>query len=223
MVIEGEILPHIREDEGPFGEFTGYTAFRSTRHVLQVRAITYRNNALYQSATGGYTPEHITGLSIQREGDVYNALRASVPTIKAVHIPLSGCGIFHAYISLRKTADGQPLQAIMHAMGMDHGLKLVVVVDEDVDVYNETDVLWAMSTRLQAGNGVHVLNRGMGVILDPSATEGGVSDKLGIDATKPLTGFGERLSLPDESLAAARDLIGRLERAGAVARQPALS
>jgi 2,5-furandicarboxylate decarboxylase 1 len=222
MVIEGEILPHIREDEGPFGEFTGYTAFRSTRHVLQVRAITYRNNALYQSATGGYTPEHITGLSIQREGDVYNALRASVPTIRAVHIPLSGCGIFHAYISLRKTADGQPLQAIMHAMGMDHGLKLVVVVDDDVDVYNETDVLWAMSTRLQAGQGVHVLNRGMGVILDPSATEGGVSDKLGIDATKPLTGFGERLSLPDESLAVARDLIGRLEPAGAVGRQPAL-
>ena len=134
MVIEGEILPGEREDEGPFGEFTGYTAFRSTKHVLHVKAITYRDGALYQSVTGGYTPEHIVGLGIQREGDVYNALRQSVPTIKAVHIPTSGCSIFHAYISLKKTAEGQPLQAITHALGMDHGLKLVVVVDEDVDV-----------------------------------------------------------------------------------------
>ena len=222
MVIEGEILPGEREDEGPFGEFTGYTAFRSTKHVLHVKAITYRHGALYQSVTGGYTPEHIAGLGIQREGDVYNALRQSVPTIKAVHIPTSGCSIFHAYISLKKTAEGQPLQAIAHALGMDHGLKLVVVVDEDVNVYNEPDVLWAMSTRLQAGRGVHVLRGGMGVVLDPSATEGGVSDKLGIDATKPLTGFGERLSLPDDTLAHARDLITRLTPAAVPAPQPAL-
>ncbi len=217
IVLEGEILPHTREDEGPFGEFTGYTAFRSTRHVLRLKAITHRTGAYYHSVTGGYTPEHITGMGIQREGDVFNALRASVPTIKAVHIPLSGCSIFHAYVSLRKTAEGQPLQAIMHALGMDHGLKLVVVVDEDVDVYNETDVLWAMSTRLQAGREVHVLRGGMGVILDPSATEGGVSDKLGIDATKPLSGFGERLELPEETLDEARALIERLRPAGAPA------
>jgi 2,5-furandicarboxylate decarboxylase 1 len=221
MVIEGEILPDTREEEGPFGEFTGYAAFRSTRHVLQVKAITHRHGALYQSVTGGYTPEHIVGLGIQREGDVYNALRASVPTIKAVHIPYSGCSIFHAYISLKKTAEGQPLQAIAHALGMDHGIKLVVVVDEDVDVYNEADVWWAMSTRLQAGRGVHVLRGGMGVILDPSATEGGVSDKLGIDATKPLAGFAERLHLPDDARARARELIDRLAPAPAIAQRAA--
>ncbi len=223
IVLEGAILPHVREDEGPFGEFTGYTAFRSTRHVLQVKAITYREGALYQSVTGGYTPEHITGLGIQREGDVYNALRQSVPTVCAVHIPPSGCSIFHAYVSIKKTTEGQPLQAIMHALGMDHGLKLVVVVDEDVDVYNEAEVLWAMATRLQAGRGVHVLRGGMGVILDPSATEGGVSDKLGIDATKPLSGFGERFALPAETLAYARELIKALVPASVPAAQAAQS
>jgi 3-polyprenyl-4-hydroxybenzoate decarboxylase len=62
----------------------------------------------------------------------------------------------------------------------------------------------------------------MGVILDPSATEGGVSDKLGIDATKPLTGFGKRLALPDETRAYARDLIARLAPATLPTRQPVL-
>jgi 2,5-furandicarboxylate decarboxylase 1 len=112
---------------------------------------------------------------------------------------------------------------IMHALGMDHGLKLVVVVDEDVDVYNETDVLWAIATRLQAGRGVHVMHGTMGTILDPSATERGVSDKLGIDATKPLTGFGERLSLPDETRQYAQHLIERLAPARAFAPQGALT
>ncbi|MBI4317976.1 MAG: UbiD family decarboxylase [Chloroflexi bacterium] len=198
IVIEGEILSGVREPEGPFGEFTGYACFRSTEHVFRVKAITHRNNPIYQSVCPGYCAEHNTVLAVHREGDLLEALRRSLPNVKAVHVPHSGCGIFHAYISIKKTAEGQAKQAIFTAFGIDHCLKLVAVVDEDVDVFNEPEVLWAMSTRLQAAGGVNITPGGMGVILDPSSTEDARSDKLGIDATKPIAKFAPTLTFPEE-------------------------
>jgi len=73
---------------------------------------------------------------------------------------------------------------------------LVIVVDHDVDVYNEKDVLWALSTRMQGDRSIMIIPRSMGVILDPSTTEKGVTTKVGIDATQPLGPYAERLDLP---------------------------
>lgn len=200
IVIEGEILNDVREPEGPFGEFTGYACHRSTENVFMIKAIHYRHNALYQSINPGLSAEHNTVLAVHREGDVLAALRRTLPNVKGVHVPYSGCGIFHCYISLKKIAEGQPQQAIFAAFAVDHGIKTVIVVDDDVDVYNEREVLWAMATRLQADHGVTIVPQkiGMGVTLDPSTDDLSRTAKLGIDATKPLSGFADVLKIQEE-------------------------
>lgn len=188
IVIEGEILPHVREPEGPFGEFTGYASSSSTQHVIRVKAISHREAPLYQDIIPGFSNEHSLLLGVPQEPRIYQAVRAAVPTVKSVSYPISGACRFHCYISLKKTAEGQPKNAIFAAFAEDLSLKLVVVVDEDIDVNDEKQVLWAMATRMQADQGVMVMSRCMGAMLDPSSQEG-LTAKMGIDATKPLTGW----------------------------------
>jgi 2,5-furandicarboxylate decarboxylase 1 len=77
-------------------------------------------------------------------------------------------------------------------------LKPVVVVDDDIDVFDEEQVLWAVSTRFQADRDLVVIAGAQGSELDPSAGPGGVNAKMGLDATKPLTGFPPELRVPDE-------------------------
>ncbi len=206
IVLEGEILADVREPEGPFGEFTGYSSYRSTQHVFVPHTLYHRENPLYQSICPGRSAEHNLLLAIPREADLFQALSRSIPGLRAVHVPLSGCGLFHAYISMEKTAEGQGKQAILTALGVDHCLKLVVVVDGDVDVYNESDVLWAVSTRFQADKDLVTVQGTMGVILDPSASENGLTSRIGIDATKALHGKAVRCTIPDK----ARDFAKRL-------------
>lgn len=198
IVIEGEILAHTHEPEGPFAEFTNYACYRSTDNVFVPKAIHYRNKARYQCITPGMCAEHNVIIAVQREGDVIKALRESLPNIKAVHAPLSACGLFHCYISMKKIAEGQAMQAILTAFAVDHNMKMVVVVDEDVDVFNEAQVLWAIATRVQADRDVMIIpqHQGMGCTLDPSSDKLSRTAKMGIDATKPLSGFASSIA-PD--------------------------
>jgi UbiD family decarboxylase len=197
IVLEGRILAGVREAEGPFAEFTNYACFRSTENVFHVERVRYRPGAYYHGLTPGMSSEHITIVGIQREGDVIGALDRTLPNVKAVHAPFSACGLFHCYVSLSKVAEGQAQQAIFAAFGVDHNIKMVVVVDDDVDVYDERQVMWAVATRLQADRGVTVVPQhlGMGCTLDPSTDELSRSAKMGIDATKPLGGFAPTIQI----------------------------
>ncbi len=212
IALEGEILAGLREPEGPFGEFTGYSTFRSTENVFVAHTLYHRENPLYQSICAGLSAEHNTLLAIPREADLFQALSRSVPAVRAVHVPLSGCGLFHAYISIKRTAEGQAKQAILTALGLDHCLKFVVAVDEDVDVYNESEVLWALSTRFQADRDLVIIPGTMGVILDPSASEAGVTARMGLDATKPLQEKASRLKIPKTAQDLARNLVSSMAR-----------
>lgn len=197
IVLEGEVLCNVREPEGPFAEYTNYACFRSTENVFQVNAIRYREKPIFHDITPAMSSEHITIVSIQREGDITKFLKQNLPNIKAVHSPLSSCGIFHCYVSMKKTAEGQAQQVILTALGMDHHIKMVIVVDEDVDVFNEQEVLWAMATRLQADKGVMIFPNMMGETLDPSTGDDGLTAKMGIDATKPLSGFSPKIDIDE--------------------------
>ncbi|HBV87431.1 MAG TPA: UbiD family decarboxylase [Desulfosporosinus sp.] len=200
VVIEGEIVAGERETEGPFAEFTNYACYRSTENVFKVKGIQYRTKPLFQDITPGMSSEHITIVAVQREGDVLNALNRTLPNVKSVHAPISACGLFHCYISMKKIAEGQAQQAIFTAFSVDHNLKMVVVVDEDVDVFDERQVLWAMATRLQADRGVTIIpqHMGMGCTLDPSSDDLSRTAKMGIDATKPLEGFAPTIEMSAE-------------------------
>jgi UbiD family decarboxylase len=98
---------------------------------------------------------------------------------------------------MKKVAEGQPKTAVFAAFAEDTSLKLVVVVDEDIDVHREEEVLWAVATRMQADRGVFIIPGCMGAMLDPSANEG-FTAKMGIDATRPLLGWkATRCTVPE--------------------------
>jgi UbiD family decarboxylase len=86
-------------------------------------------------------------------------------------------------------------------------LKLVVVVDEDIDIFNEAEVLWAISTRFQADKDLDKVEGAMGVVLDPSASDEGTTTRIGMDATKPLKESAIRIQIPREAKEFAKRLV----------------
>ena len=96
-------------------------------------------------------------------------------------------------------------------LGVDHYLKLVIVVDDDIDVFDESDVMWAVATRMQADRDLVVIAGSLGAMLDPSADDRGLTAKLGIDATRPFgQPFAEKLVMSPGKMAWARALVDRL-------------
>jgi len=213
IVIEGEILPGVREPEGPFGEFTGYFSRRSTEHVFVAKAIAMREKPWFQSIGSGRAGDHITTLGLIREAEITNALARVIPNVRGVHVPLSGTSSFTAYVSIAQGRPGEAKHVIPIVLGVDHYLKLVVVVDDDIDVFDESEVLWAIATRMQADRDLVVISGSLGAMLDPSADDRGVTAKLGIDATRPFgEPFAEKLVMPPAKMAWARELVDRLSR-----------
>src|SRR3984893_13848260 len=150
IVIEGGILADEREPEGPFSEFTGYASFRSTQNVFVAKRIRMRADAMFHSVVSGMSQDHILVSCITREGEILNALRRNLPNVKAVHVPHNTCGAFMAFIAMKKTSAGEPQQAIMAALGTQIYNKYVIVVDEDVDIFDMNDVMWAGASRVRA-------------------------------------------------------------------------
>jgi UbiD family decarboxylase len=211
IVIEGEILAETREPEGPFGEFTGYFSRRSTQHVFVAKAVAMRERPWFQSIGSGRAGDHITTLGLVREAEIWNALNRVIPNVTGVHVPLSGTSSFTAYVALRQSRPGEAKHVIPIVLGVDHYLKLVVVVDDDIDVFDESDVLWAVATRMQADRDLVVIGGSLGAMLDPSADDRGVTAKLGIDATRPFgEPFADKLVMDPARMAWARALVDRL-------------
>jgi 2,5-furandicarboxylate decarboxylase 1 len=209
IVIEGEILNGVHEPEGPFGEFTGYASHRSTENVFVARRVQMRRDAMFHSIASGTASDHILVGSITREAEIQNALRRNLPNVKAVHVPTAAVGALMAIISMKKTLEGQPQQAMMTAFGTEYYVKWVVVVDDDVDVFNLSDVLWAILTRTRAEHGLVFVPGAMGAVLDPSSDpQSHTVTKIGIDATKPLgREFGERLVISAQQRARIRTIL----------------
>ena len=204
MVIEGAILPGVREVEGPFGEFTGYYGPQRLRPVIEVQAITHRRDAILQHIFVGHRDNWIIG-GIPKEGSLFNVIRGVVPTVRAVHFAISGSCRFNCYISIDKRVDGETKQAALAALGACDFVKNVVVVDADIDVFNEREVLWAVATRVQADRDVDIIKDVKGNTLDPSQTDDIMTAKLIIDATKPARRpFASRVAVPDDALGRTR-------------------
>jgi UbiD family decarboxylase len=213
IVIEGEILAGVKEPEGPFSEFTGYASHRSTQNVFVAKRVRMRRDAIYHSVVSGMSQDHILVSCITREGEILNALRRNLPNVRAVHVPHTTCGAFMAFVSMKKTAEGEPQMAMMSTFGTELSTKYVIVVDDDVDIFNINDVMWAVATRVRAEKDITLVPGAKGAILDPTSDpETFTLTKMGIDATRPSgRDFAERLVVPDEQRARARAL---LEQAG---------
>lgn len=207
-VLEGRLLADEHEDEGPFGEYTGYSTYRSTRNVFQLSAITHRADPLFLDLIPGYSNEHLLLARSPREAQVFLRLKEAIPGLVALHYPKSGTH-FHAYVSIRKSAEGQARQTLMALFGLDPYVKFAVVVDDDIDVQNEQEVLWALATRFQADTDLFTVPKVLCNRLDPSSVDG-MAAKMGMDATRPPGWEGERTRLPADAVERARAVIETL-------------
>ncbi|MCS0495543.1 UbiD family decarboxylase [Ancylobacter mangrovi] len=209
MVIEGEILAGVHEPEGPFGEFTGYASYRSTQNVFVAHRLRMRRDAFFHSVTSGMSKDHILISCVTREGEILNALRRNLPNVTGVHVPHSTCGAFLAVIAMKKTAEGEPQMAAMAALATELYTKYVIVVDDDVDIFDLNDVFWAIATRVHAEKDIFFVPGAKGAIIDPSSDPKDFTlTKMGIDATRPSgREFAERLVVPDEARERARSIL----------------
>lgn len=199
IVLEGRILPHKRAPEGPFGEFPQYYGDRAERHVAQIERVTHRRDAIFHTIVGGAN-EHLLLGAIPREATLLGHLRRSFPGVQDVHLSMGGVGRYVLYVKLKKRQEGEAKNVIMGAFAGHYDLKHVIVVDEDVDIHNPREVEWAVATRAQADKDLLVVANSQGSKLDPSS-RGGVSAKMGIDATVPLdapAGKFTRIRVPGE-------------------------
>ncbi|MGD9032237.1 MAG: UbiD family decarboxylase [Desulfobacteraceae bacterium] len=179
IVLEGEIEPFTREEEGPFGEFSGYATRAGMNPVLHVKAITHRSDPVYQDICGGQHREHLVLATIPMEANYLRVIKGAVPEVEAVRVAAA----FTLIISMRKKYEGQARTAMIAAFNADLYLKHVIVVDHDIRISDLQHVLWAIATRVQAERDIFVIPRARGSSLDPSAEPLGVVDKMGIDAT----------------------------------------
>jgi 2,5-furandicarboxylate decarboxylase 1 len=187
IVLEAEILPTgWTHPEGRFGEFTRLMGGLHWNPLVRVKAITHRSDAMYYAL---HMPWENTWLAAPtRYAAIRAALRNAGVQVKNINVTLGGCAFWHAVISIKKQA-GEGKNALLAALSvMD--LKHVVVVDEDIDVFDPMDVEWAIATRVQGDRDVFVIPGARAKPLDPSlpVMPPGVvpiGAKVGIDATIP--------------------------------------
>jgi 2,5-furandicarboxylate decarboxylase 1 len=200
IVIEGRLLPRVREPEGPFGEFPKYYSAQENREVIAVDAVTTRSNPIYHTIVPAEM-EHLLLGSIPREATMLAHLQRSFPGVLDVHLSVGGVGRYHLFVKFRKQREGEPKNVILGAFGAHYDIKQVIVVDDDVDVHEPQQVEWAVATRFQADRDLVVIAGAQGSVLDPSTTVAGgwadsdepapaylqgIGAKMGLDATRPV-------------------------------------
>jgi 2,5-furandicarboxylate decarboxylase 1 len=200
IVLEGRILPGVREVEGPFGEYPKYYGPPSPRPVVELTAMTTRRDPIYHTIVPA-SMEHMLLGSISREGGMLQVIRAAVPNTVAVHLTPGGTCRYHAVVAIDKKHEGEAKNAMLAAFSSSQEIKRVVVVDKEVDIFDPVEVEWAIATRFQAGRDLTIITRALGNKLDPSSDDG-ICDKMGIDATVPFGADAfrfERISIPGEN------------------------
>lgn len=182
IVLEGKILPHLRENDGPFGETSGYyVPYRSP--VIEIEAVTHRKDPYFQ-ALHPWTNEAFI-LLVSWEAETLQNLQNRFPGVRQLNLIPDTVGA-HAVISISKKDKGETRQMMLSTLIDNPYIKRVVVVDEDIDVYNPREVEWALATRFQPDIDLVVISDLGGSPLDPSTKPGYLTAKMGLDATKPI-------------------------------------
>lgn len=205
IAIEGYVPPGARQFEGTFGEWPRYYTGMGDRPYIVVKAITMRRDAICQDLFAAH-PEHNVVGALPRMGSLYMRIQACVPNLRAVNLPMSGGGVATCYISIAKKVEGEAKMAAFAAFSTHASIKHVYVVDDDIDVFNEAEVLWAMATRFEAHRDLSVVPNALGSWLIPTAYHldnrpGGVMNtKVIFDCTKPAAPaeFPKRAVVPPD-------------------------
>lgn len=181
ILIEGEIPPGVRMIADPFGDITRQYQAQTLRPVMNITAITQRRDAYMQDVFAGHH-DHFTAGQIPKEGTIYNSLRQRFGNIiSAVHLPYSGCGRLLCYVAINKTKEGQAKSVALATLLESWTLSAVVVVDDVIDVFDESDVVWAVLVNVDPSRDVDMVHNIPRLFTTEMRT-----DKVVIDATRPL-------------------------------------
>ena len=189
IVIEGWVDPAETAPEGPYGDHTGYYNSVEEFPVMTISAITMRKDPVYLTTFTGRPPDEPSVI-----GEVFNTLalpmmKRQIPEIADLWLPPAACSYRMAVVSIHKRYAGQARRVMMALWGMLPQFsytKLVVVVDDDIDVRNWDDVVWAMATRMDPGRDLMVTEGTPMDYLDFASPLPGLAGKLGIDATNKM-------------------------------------
>ena len=187
LVLEGKISATKEVAEGPFVDVTGTYDIERKQPVVEVLKVMHRKDYVYQTLLPSGA-EHRLLMGLPHEVLIWDAVSKVVPKVYAVNLSVGGSGWLHAVISIEKQLDGDGKNALLAAFAAHPSLKHAVVVDSDIDVFNVSDVEWAIATRFQASEDLLVIKNVRGSTLDSSANqETGLTSKMGVDATRPFT------------------------------------
>jgi len=187
IVLEGRITKE-RAPEGPFLDLTGIVDKVRQQPVIQIKCITHREKPIYQTILAGRN-EHKFLMGMPKEPTIFNEVN-KVCECKDVYITPGGCSWLHAVVQIKKQNLDDGKKAIRAAFEGHKSLKHCVVVDDDINIYDQNEVEWAIATRFQADKDAVILPNQTGSSLDPSGdlTEGkkATTCKAGLDATIPF-------------------------------------
>lgn len=206
VVIEGRVLPGVRQHEGPFGENTG-AYFSADSAVIEVTAVTHRREPIYPGLTPWANDVDML-LWLAAGTEMLGQLRAHVAGVADLEIA-SGTAGFSMVIAVAGTSRSEVRRLIHLALAFDKRLKSVTVVDDDVDIRNPREVAWAMATRHRPAHDTIVITGTDAYVIDPSAAGAGQGSKIGFDATRGGGGAAlDKARLEPQALAKARALLG---------------
>jgi 2,5-furandicarboxylate decarboxylase 1 len=206
IVLEGTLDPEAKVEEGPFGEFTGYSSNRTTNTLFRVETMMRRKDAILVDVVGGNSPEHLNLSRVPRESEMAEKLAERFPSVTRLHYPNSGVH-FHAYVALRARREGEARQVMLALLGWDPYLKTVIAVDEDIDVTDDSQVMWALAAHFQPHRDVLIVDGLPGSALDPSASGAGTTSRMGLDATRGPGFEGVRARISDAALIRAKQIL----------------
>jgi len=206
FVIEGEIPPDVLELEGPFGEAMCYYGVPEKNPVIEVKAITRRSKPIYQGfyIKGPPPPseDHIIR-GFQHEVGIFEQIKARIPAVKDFNLLPEGNAALMGAVSIKQDERALARRVMEDVWSTDLGsfVKYLIVVDDDIDVHDTSQVLWAVSTRSQPHKDTVIIPEAPGLTLDPSQDVERVTSRIGIDATLPVgVPFPEMVSPPKDVL-----------------------
>jgi len=199
IILEGYVMMDELRREGPFGDHTGYYSLADDYPVFHITCITHRKNPIYSSTIVGKPPMEDCFLAKATERIFLPVLQMTLPEIVDINLPLEG--VFHncAVVSIKKTYP-QQAKKVMHAiwgMGQMMFTKMIIVVDEHVNVQDMNEVWWRVYNNIDARRDIVMVDGPLDV-LDHSSPMPNWGTKVGIDATKAWPAEGYTREWPDE-------------------------
>jgi UbiD family decarboxylase len=185
IILEGKILFNKVAEEGPFVDLTDTYDHIRDEPVIQLSKMHIKENPYYHAILpAGFEHKLLQGLP--QEPRIYKSVKNTVPTVQNVLLTEGGCCWLHAAIAIEKQTQGDGKNALLASLSAHPSLKHAVVVDNDINLFDNEDIEYAIATRVKGDEDIIIIPKSRGSSLDPVALPDGTTTKVGIDATKDI-------------------------------------